>query len=425
VNHSLWFTDRGTTRAIGRITPSGAITEFTAGLNAGSSPLEIALGSDGNLWFTDQGTVRAIGRITTAGVITEFSAGLHGGTLPTGIAPGPDGNLWFTDHSHTPSTIGRITTTGVITEFSPAFVDDPEVIVPGPDGNLWFTDNGGAKTIGRTDPSGTAPSGTITPFTAGAAGSFLHGVAPGPDGNLWFTDAGAAPGVGRFGVGATAPSLVAPGVLGSGQQATQQRCGGDRWATWAGEQPTQNPPSGAPAGVQWLRDGAPLAGETNQTYAPTADDVGHALSCTVTVSYSLLKVTTSAASAGVTVIAQNSGPAGPTGPPGGSGPTGPTGPPGAQGPQGPPGRDAKVTCKVKGKKKIKCKVVFSGAARVTRARLSRDRVTYAEGRPSASGDKLVLRFRPSRRLEHGRYTLTVIQRVDGHEVVTKSAVRVR
>ena len=48
-------------------------------LNAGSLPLGIAAGPDGNLWFTDQGTTEAIGRITPPGTITEFSTGLNPG----------------------------------------------------------------------------------------------------------------------------------------------------------------------------------------------------------------------------------------------------------------------------------------------------------------------------------------------------------
>jgi hypothetical protein len=110
---------------------------------------------------------------------------------------------------------------------------------------------------------------------------------------------------------------------------------------------------------------------------------------------------------------------------GGSLPQGPTGPQGAAGPQGPPGRDATVTCKVKGKKKVKCTVAFASAAGVRKARLSRDGVTYAEGKPTSRGGKLVLRFRSPRRLVPGRYTMTVVQHLDGHRVVTKSPVRVR
>ena len=87
-------------------------------MNAGSEPIGIAAGADGNLWFTDPGTTKAVGRITPAGTITEFSTGLNTGSFPVGIAAGPDGNLWFTDGSRTTPAIGRVTPGGTITEFS-------------------------------------------------------------------------------------------------------------------------------------------------------------------------------------------------------------------------------------------------------------------------------------------------------------------
>jgi streptogramin lyase len=140
--------------------PLGSITEFTAGLNAGSSLNVIATGPDGNLWFTDQGSTKAIGRITTAGQITEFSDGLNRGSSPNLIAAGPDGNLWFTDGGSTPA-IGLITTTGQITGFSAGLNagSEPVGIAAGADGNLWFTDDGGTAAIGRI---GAAPSNAFS-----------------------------------------------------------------------------------------------------------------------------------------------------------------------------------------------------------------------------------------------------------------------
>ena len=100
----------GATCAIGRITPSGTITEFTAGLHPGgdpngSVPLAITAGPDGNLWFTDKDSARqgglagAIGRITPSGQITEFFDGSLdslSSLYSASITAGPDGNLWFT-----------------------------------------------------------------------------------------------------------------------------------------------------------------------------------------------------------------------------------------------------------------------------------------------------------------------------------------
>jgi uncharacterized protein (DUF2141 family) len=73
---------------------------------------------------------------------------------------------------------------------------------------------------------------------------------------------------------------------------------------------------------------------------------------------------------------------------------------------------------------VKCGITFAAAPGVTRARLTRHRVTYADGRPVLSGEELVLRFSSRRPLRPGRYTVTVVQYLDGNRVVTRSAVRV-
>ncbi len=59
-----------------------------------------------------------------------------------------------------------------------------------------------------------------------------------------------------------------------------------------------------PIDDEWRqRYGAAIAGQTAQSYTPVAGDVGHALSCMVTVTYPLLDVTTAATSAAVTITA--------------------------------------------------------------------------------------------------------------------------
>ena len=76
---------QGTTKAIGTIDPTThAISEFSAGLNAGSAPQQgITTGPDGNIWFDDRGTTRAIGMINpTTHAISEFSSGLNAGSRP-------------------------------------------------------------------------------------------------------------------------------------------------------------------------------------------------------------------------------------------------------------------------------------------------------------------------------------------------------
>jgi hypothetical protein len=188
---NVWFTDVGSTPAIGMINPTThAITEYSSGLNPGSKPIALAAGQDGNLWFTDGGTTPAIGVINpTTHAITEYSSGLSSGSEPFSVAAGADGNLWFGDDGTT-SAIGVINpATHAISEIPSAFVG---WIVPGPDGNLWFT---GASAIGVIDPT----TRTVTDFSSGLnSGSVPAFITTGPDGNMWFTDRGSTKAIGRI-----------------------------------------------------------------------------------------------------------------------------------------------------------------------------------------------------------------------------------
>jgi streptogramin lyase len=173
---NLWFTEQSGNR-IGRITPAGVVTEFSAGISSAAYPLGITAGPDGNLWFTEGGWGDRIGRITPAGVVTEFFTGISSRVY--GITAGPDGNLWFTESNG--NWIGRITLAGVVTEFGAS--GHPLGITAGPDGNLWFTESNGNR-IGRI-----TPAGVVTEFSTGiSSAAYPSGITAGPDGNLWFTE---------------------------------------------------------------------------------------------------------------------------------------------------------------------------------------------------------------------------------------------
>ena len=207
---------------IGRITTSGAVTEYNV-----PEPDDITVGPDGALWFTD---LSGIGRITTAGVVTQYP--VPAGTGPKGIVTGPDGALWFGDNGT--DAIGRMTTSGTITEYPfpagcPAVKDI--AITPGPDGALWFTlgrpvgsarprpRSGASRHPGKftessiptsyAAPTGSprvqtarcgsprvngnkigriTTSGTVTEYPVPTPNSGLGGIAAGPDGALWFTE---------------------------------------------------------------------------------------------------------------------------------------------------------------------------------------------------------------------------------------------
>jgi streptogramin lyase len=192
---NVWFTDdggAGSMNAVGRITPSGTITEFTAGLNAGASPGAVTTGPDGNIWFSDIGTTPAIGRITPSGTITEFSTGLNAGAYPGALTVGPDGNIWFIDEGTTPA-IGRITPSGVITEFTAGLPAGsyPYAITAGPDGNVWFVDGDLLAATPAAAIGKITPNGTITEYSTGLqAGALPDSLAAGADGDLWFVDDG-------------------------------------------------------------------------------------------------------------------------------------------------------------------------------------------------------------------------------------------
>jgi streptogramin lyase len=89
---------------VGAGDPVGQVTEFTAGLTLNSGPNRIAAGPDGNLWFTQN--VGGIGRITPTGDITEFAIPSPN-SGPVEIAAGPDANLWFTQNTD-PGRIAKI-----------------------------------------------------------------------------------------------------------------------------------------------------------------------------------------------------------------------------------------------------------------------------------------------------------------------------
>jgi len=93
---------------------------------------------------------------------------------------------------------------------------------------------------------------------------------------------------------------------------------------------------------QWLRAGAPVAGQTAETYALTASDLGTQIACRVTATGvdGATEATSNAVvpvPAGVTGPTGATGATGPTGPGGTTGATGPTGPGGSSGPTGPQG----------------------------------------------------------------------------------------
>jgi streptogramin lyase len=161
----LWFGEGTSTGTrIARMDTSGHVgvgDEFT--LPSGDGDLNaMTLGPDGNVWFT-LGNPAAVGRITPTGAITIFPTPTAA-SLPFGIAAGPDGRLWFPERNS--DKIGSIPTTATsgadITEY-PLTHSNAGIlyITAGPDSRMWFSENSGQIGAITTDatPSGGGTGG--------------------------------------------------------------------------------------------------------------------------------------------------------------------------------------------------------------------------------------------------------------------------
>jgi len=166
----------------------------------GAGAMALTLGPDGNIWFTEYFTDK-IGKVTPTGTITEYPIpNATGGNAPvdmtnpsgpagveaspSSIVAGADGALWFTEESS--DSIGRITTGGTITQY-PTPGLQPSSIARGPDGAIWFTDDSVNNTVDRLnlDPKGNA---TFSEFTIPQSFGVPTGLTTGPDGALWFAE---------------------------------------------------------------------------------------------------------------------------------------------------------------------------------------------------------------------------------------------
>src|SRR5262249_44340413 len=148
----------------------------------------ITAGPDGNVWFTDP-VAGNVGRITPSGQVTEFTSPVGS---PGVIAAGPDGNLWFSTSALSSSPPLRpITPARAIPPFP---IPDPfagvDALTVGPDGNVWFTEfvYPNQEKVGRITPNGQLTQFTITvpPGSSATPGS----ITAGPVGNLYFSHDG-------------------------------------------------------------------------------------------------------------------------------------------------------------------------------------------------------------------------------------------
>jgi virginiamycin B lyase len=197
---TIWYTGKST-GTIGRIDQYQRVTTFPL-KTAGSVPIYIRAGPDGNMWVTEL-VGNAIARVTQDGMVTEFPIPTHN-SRPIAIVPDPDGRgMWFTEEAG--NNVAFIDKDGKITEFAVP-KKQANVILAGlafdREKNLWvqqYVDHfnplpKGTDYIVKIDKSilKAAPADMakvpVTFYPVQTPDSVFHRIIQGPDGNMWFTE---------------------------------------------------------------------------------------------------------------------------------------------------------------------------------------------------------------------------------------------
>jgi streptogramin lyase len=144
---SLWFTQFRDKLAggIGRMTPDGRFANWWLG---SGQPERIVAGSDGAMWFNEG---HALGRITPTGAISRFP--LPSELVATELATGTDGALWFVSDV----CLGRLTTAGALTTWPVAGAKQLYGLATAPDGTFWIGDRI-ANVIRHFAPTSATPA---------------------------------------------------------------------------------------------------------------------------------------------------------------------------------------------------------------------------------------------------------------------------
>ena len=217
---NVWFTEgtdfTNSPAKVGRVTPTGDITEFDIDCNF-CILTDIDQGPDGILYMTTNNPILvrfdvdtltqlstidipntgSAGEIDVAGdevwltadfdsliryditdaQFTEFQLGKQ----PADVALDASGDPWFT--SPNDQTINQLDpATGAIGSFPGPDGLSPRSITIAADGQLWFTSRFVPQGVGRLDPT----TGEVTPFLT-LSNPGPEGIAASPDGSVWFT----------------------------------------------------------------------------------------------------------------------------------------------------------------------------------------------------------------------------------------------
>lgn len=258
---TMWFveTDRN---QIGRITPSGQITEFPLGPQTveDTDVMDLDVGPDGKVWVVYDSGWKAVSYDPATGAVARYGLGSYpyGGAVRVGNdgrvfvtlnydyssvatkVPGPGG---FVESANAPEcedvlgkaadgtmwcqgggldTVVKINAdaSGGTTYPLPSDATYPNALAAGPVGSIWFT-RSSSGTIFTSPNNGSvgyldAATGATRIWQTGSR-TAPQDLVKGPDNQMWFTNGGAAPGIGHIsadGVGAiTAVGNYAPTSL--------------------------------------------------------------------------------------------------------------------------------------------------------------------------------------------------------------------
>jgi virginiamycin B lyase len=174
---NLWTLDYGNPNKMWRITTGGTFTYAllpTANALQTSSPSMISA-PDGYLYFTEYNK-NAVMRMSTSWTYGEATG--IAGSNPIGIASGPDGNIWYTSKSAS-GTSGYLLNATLGGGY--ALPNNPTLLATAR-GFLWYLASG---TVTQINTSGAYAIYSLPPGSATGAG-----LTTGPDSNLWFTGGG-------------------------------------------------------------------------------------------------------------------------------------------------------------------------------------------------------------------------------------------
>jgi len=187
-NGTIWFTEPKT-NAIGKLIPSNPPAWHqwkVPTLNA--NPYDLVFDKNGNIWFTEY-SGNKIGFFNSTTHKFVENAIPTSGSQPYGITKAPNGDIWFVENTQqkignfTPTTSGTVTITEHIIN-NPGG-PTPHLITADSAGNIWYSE-GFSGDIGEFVPQ-TNTHRNIN-VSAGLTQKHISGIAVDNTGRIWFDD---------------------------------------------------------------------------------------------------------------------------------------------------------------------------------------------------------------------------------------------